>query len=248
MKESLRDYFKKLYRIGISDREMKKPIYRFIAFEKLLEIIINRQIQLIKPKLWEDPFENYLSKCNIFLNQRSADFTSLQEMIFGQCWTLKSESDALWRIYSPDKKGIRIKTTLHKLDDAVYQTGQSFIGKVNYSTKDVMMKHFSAITDANELSNSMRQIETYLWKRKEFEHEQEIRVLNVIDTKSIDLAINHKNFYVDPNSFIEEICFDSRMDWQIEKIYIEPIKALGYFGRISKSNLYSFEPVTINLK
>lgn len=248
MEENLRDYFKKLYRVGISDKEMKKSIYRFISFEKLLEIIIERQIQLIKPKFWEDPFENYLSKCNIFYNEKSADFASLQEMIFGQCWTLTPESDALWRIYSTDKKGIRITSKLYKLDASVYQQGQSFICKVNYATKDSIKKHFSNITELNDLLNTRQQIETYLWKRKEFEHEREIRVLNVVDTSSIDINVNYKTFYIDPNDFIDEICFDPRMDSQIENIYFKTIKALNYFGKITKSNLYSFEPVTINLK
>ena len=36
--------------------------------------------------------------------------------MFAQCWGKKSMSDAMWRIYSPDHLGVRIKTTRAKLE------------------------------------------------------------------------------------------------------------------------------------
>ena len=38
-----------------------------------------------------------------------------KENLYGQCWTKTRESDAMWRIYSPNKNGVRIMTTPRKL-------------------------------------------------------------------------------------------------------------------------------------
>lgn len=38
---------------------------------------------------------------------------------YGQCWTLKSTSDAMWRIYSPKKDAVRVRTTIRKLAESL---------------------------------------------------------------------------------------------------------------------------------
>lgn len=106
MTDTLEEYFKNINRLGLTDDDMDKPIFRFISLENLTELLVNKVLTLVKTKLWDDPYENYLLKCNVFYNNKELNLQDLQEQIFGQCWTLIDESDALWRIYSVDKKGI----------------------------------------------------------------------------------------------------------------------------------------------
>lgn len=89
--------------------------------------------------LWDDPFENFiLQGRGRTSNGRTVSF-GMRESLFGQCWTLNWESDAMWRIYSPDKNGVKIRTTIKKLFESIYNaipTGKRnvscFIGKVEY--------------------------------------------------------------------------------------------------------------------
>jgi hypothetical protein len=246
MSDDLEEYFKTINRIGLSDDDIDLPIYRFISFECLVELLIDNALVLVKTKLWEDPYENYLSKCTVYSNNIEVNL-DLQDQIFGQCWTMTSESDALWRIYSDDKKGIRIKTTIRKLQNATYKMGQTYLGKVTYNTKEAIKKHFSSIIKGDTLLKTNFLIESLLLKRTAFEHEKEVRVLYMVDTGSIDRTKMVEKFKIIPNDFIDDILLDPRIDSRTEHIYRAAIKLLGFIGNLDKSNLYSLEPTVISM-
>lgn len=94
MGNDLEEYFKQSHRFGISDDEMHSQIYRFISFENLAAILLDKRLTLLKVKTWDDPYENYLSKCEVYYNNGRVNM-DLEEKLYGQCWTLTSESDAL---------------------------------------------------------------------------------------------------------------------------------------------------------
>ena len=73
MADDLEEYFKNISRIGISDDEMNLPIFRFISFENLSELLIDKTLTLVKTKLWDDPYENFLSKCNVYYNNQEVN-------------------------------------------------------------------------------------------------------------------------------------------------------------------------------
>lgn len=242
----MEEYLKHLHRFGISDNEMNLSIYRFIPFENLAEILIDKRLTFFKVKTWEDPYENYLSKCKVYHNNRSVNM-DLEDKLYGQCWTLTNESDALWRIYSFHKKGVRIKSTIQKLQNSILEEGQSFIGKVTYDTTENIKNHFRIIGSGLSMFDSNKLIETFLWKRKAFQHENEIRALYINHSSDIAKDTNLKQYSIDTNEFIEEICFDPRISPHYQKIYSTIVKNLGYDGPITKSNLYDVESVTITL-
>lgn len=247
MTDTLEEYFKNINRLGLTDDDMDKPVFRFISLENLTELLVNKVLTLVKTKLWDDPYENYILKCNVFYKNQEVNLQDLQEQIFGQCWTFIDESDAFWRIYSADKKGIRIKTTLRKLRDTTYKMGQSYLCKVTYDTTETIKKHFGSLKNGDTLLNTKNLLETFLWKRNAFEHEKEVRILYMIDTGSIDTTKLTQDFPLEPNSFIDEILFDPRLDTRTENVFRHIISSLGYVGQVNKSTLYSVEQVTISM-
>lgn len=44
--------------IFLSDSDLDKPIYRIFSFSRLKDIFNERKMRLVKPKKWDDPFEN----------------------------------------------------------------------------------------------------------------------------------------------------------------------------------------------
>jgi len=77
---------------------------RAAVFGRFIESVRNRRLALARPHLWDDPFENFLYQAHL----ESADgnpvsITGLRMRLYGQCWSLLPESDAMWRIYSPEK-------------------------------------------------------------------------------------------------------------------------------------------------
>jgi hypothetical protein len=86
--------------LNLSAHMRDKFVYRIISIERLFELFASRQNVLVKPKKWEDPFENFILRCRIQLpDGRYATF-GFQDKFYAQCWTFQSASDAMWRIYS----------------------------------------------------------------------------------------------------------------------------------------------------
>jgi hypothetical protein len=154
------------------------------------------------------------------------------------------ESDAIWRIYAPNKDGVRVTSTPRKLLSALYKEAgtlrdvNSFIGKVEYwSTKKLigLLSDGNAmrelLTDSSGRGSSM----TLLFKRIPFNHEKEIRLIY-----NSDKALNSDifRFRVDPHDLFDDIVFDPRMDYSLFQKYKKRLKNLHYTKRIVQSTLY----------
>lgn len=233
------------------------PIYRVFPVARLFELLDESKLTLVKTKKWEDPYENYLWKCNaVRENGQPVGIIHFQEQLFGQCWSLTSESDAMWRIYSHNKDGVRIRTTINKLFNVVFDNhsyhslGSAFIGKVRYDSKLNIQNYFSQPQNTLPLikdTTARLTIDAQLWKRNEFLHENEVRVFYYIDSKHLDKSFDIKKFDILPNDFIEEITFEPR----ITDIEFDDLKSIvqskGFNGEINKSELYKLDPVVIRL-
>lgn len=96
----------------------KSEIFRVLEVFRLFDLFETKRICLTAPKLWDDPYEDFL-KHSYGMSSENKDlrisFEGYSNYIFGQCWTLSEETDALWRIYSPNRDRVQIKTTIVKV-------------------------------------------------------------------------------------------------------------------------------------
>jgi hypothetical protein len=245
--------------IGISVNELDRPIYRIFNKDHLIDNIRNATNTLVKPRLWEDPFENFLLRSTPKnASGNKVYLTNLAESMYGQCWTFNSkETDALWRIYSKDINGLRVKTTIRKLFYPFYeQYGNEaiiscFIGKVEYWKVLQIKKYFENPQNAPTciLDNTGKgQAKTLLIKRPEFKHEREIRIILNADKSHVNIKQNIYQYHIDDiNNFYEEILADPRMlDIELKDITTE-LRSLGYHKSIKQSKLYQIPNFQIAL-
>ena len=101
--------------LNIKESKFDDHIYRIISYDRFLEMFDSCKNTLVKPKLWEDTFENITLKSKLRYPCGSEIVLDTHERLYGQCWTTSKASDAMWRIYSPDKRSVRIRTTINKL-------------------------------------------------------------------------------------------------------------------------------------
>src|SRR5690606_21988540 len=124
--------------LHFDERELDLPVYRIISVDRLFELFRNRQNVLVNPKKWDDPFENFMMSSQIRFESGFSITMGMKENLYGQCWTRTRESDALWRIYSPVKNGVRISSTPRKLLVSLKDASVALnninccIGKVKY--------------------------------------------------------------------------------------------------------------------
>lgn len=249
--------FKPQHQLYLDPANGDKSLYRVFPLDTLLELLIENKLTLVKTKFWEDPYENYIFKCNWAMQDGTKiDPKGMIDQIFGQCWTLTEESDAMWRIYSNDTKSVRVKTKVNKLFDVIFDDHsydsltKSFIGKVQYDTKANIQNYISNNNNPHPIisdTSSQIMIDAHLWKRNEFEHEKEVRILHTCNSSSPLIKSPVVKFDIDPNDLIEEITLDPRINKRFETIYTETIRRMGFTGTINKSKLYKLDPVNITI-
>lgn len=236
------------------------PIYRVYSRERLGEVIKKKELTLSAFRKWEDPYEGFLYKVRgVTPTNQIIDFSNFLESSYGLCWTLLPESDALWRIYSHNKDGVVVRTSVKKLFDEVYGDGSStalslYLEKVRYADSleiNRILQDAATHLDAMMHDSSGRgPVPFLLIKRREFEHEQEVRLLYSPETNHAHKGRDYVPFPIDPNSVFDSILCDPRMKCdEVESLKTE-LRDLGYDNPIVRSSLYDppdLKPVPINL-
>lgn len=205
---------------------------------RLLQCLEEKCLVLVPPREWDDPFENYLLSAKVKLSStgESGDMSGMRDKVYGQCWTQHHETDAMWRIYSSDANGAKVKTTPRKLLEALKSSDPRFgdvtcfIGKVQYKTQ----KDLVSILKNLDLfqPNGSGIAESLLYKRQEFSHEKEIRLIHTDGKGPI------RAFDVEPNDLFDSIVFDPRMDIYLYQAYESAVKEKKFRGWVSQSVLY----------
>ncbi len=233
--------------------DFDNPLYRIVSFDTLLKMFNEKKNTLVLTSKWEDVYENFLLKESFIRNGKPYSLDSFQDRVFGQCWSTKQSSDALWRIYSPDKKSVRIKTTIGRLWNCKpsKSCGGSFlIGKVQYFSQSKIQEDLVKVSSfsVDELSKLM--ISSLFVKRTSFSHESEYRLIYMCDEDSPDNGQVVKELDIDPHDFIKSVYFDPRCDLSyFERCKRVLMKAFGYpASKIKRSNLYAFDPCTLEIR
>jgi hypothetical protein len=145
-------------------------LYRIIRFDRLVQMLQTDEWYFAHPSSWEDPYETLIKN-------------SLSNAMFAQCWCRKGVSDAMWRIYSSDKLGVRIRTTKQRLELALLKEASArglgaristvkYLNELEYAFRAEtiglnMKKGFTFVRASAQL----------FLKRLAFEHEFETRVV-----------------------------------------------------------------------
>ena len=247
--------------VFLTDADLDKPVYRIFSFQRLEEIFQERKLTLVKPKLWDDPFENFILNSTGRLPDGREFQVGFRDKFYGQCWSLTKESDAMWRIYSPDKKGVKVKATIRKLFIPLFQVGgqrqkmngvvynpSSFVGKVKYAdtkTLITMLKNEQLMSGKIFDQSGWGQASTFFFKRVAFRHEKEVRL---IYNSQNDNQFDTFKFDINPIEVFDEIVFDPRMKENIYQEQKDKVIEWGFDKSIIQSGLYKLKTFTIALR
>lgn len=239
--------------INLESKDLDRSIYRVLSVNRLFQMFEKKVNVLVKPKLWEDPFENYIMNSTGEMKGGEMFSIGFRGDFYGQCWSRTRETDAMWRIYSPLKNGARIKTTPRKLLQSLYSQADSlrdiscFIGKVEYFSKPRLKKMLETKGTGWILDSSGRgQARTLLFKRTAFRHEDEVRLIyNSKEQSKVNPDLY--SYKISPVELIDQIVFDPRIEYSEFRRHKKNLKELGYDKRILKSKLYQAPDVSFSL-
>jgi hypothetical protein len=231
--------------IRLTEDDLDKRIYRVYKWVHVQKMFETGKNVLARPSKWDDPFENFLLQCTLEDSDgEPVSLEALERSWYGQCWTLTPESDAMWRIYSADKDGMRLSTTVRKLIESIFNTNgefaslNCFIGRVDYRKAEWFenfLNEFDFYTFS--LGGQTKQFADLLClKRPEFEHEQEVRLLLRSDTNCNDLLFSE----IKPNELFEDVLLDPRLKPHDAACQRKILQDLGCTLPVNQSTLYQF--------
>ncbi len=130
--------------------------------------------------------------------------------------------------FTQKSEGLAIQSTIGRLQEALApeKTYEQYIGAVNYID---YKKEYIPFDDM---------FFPFLFKRKSFQYEREIRIIS--DVTSHNLTIdNGLKIDVDINQLIEKIYIHPKSENWYKNLVIELVKRLGFDFEIEKSDLES---------
>jgi hypothetical protein len=231
----------------IDDKLLDSDVYRIYSLDKFLISLNEKSLHLIKPKLWDDPFEGFFLDQAFWRSDRGAKIHWISDIdkdrFYAQCWTFKNESDFLWRLYAPKKDGIMVRSTIRKLNDYFQEMprGKFYIGKVVYLSQKKIKEKYSRIRKKTDFEKLI--IESLLIKRPEYQEESELRIIHFSKDTSIPgegpLALSFPLAFDSLDKLLfEEVIIDPRVNRLVYESTKRVIEALGYKGIILRSTLY----------
>lgn len=238
--------------INLKKEEREKPIYRVFPIERLLQIFDTYKLVLVRPHTWEDPFENYVFSKLVETAKNTQErrfYEVYRKSLFGQCWSLTSESDAMWRIYSPNKMSVKVKTTISKLLETLQlqmnhvAEMSAYIAKVKYEEEEKLEEIYNWLQGnfkGQSPEDILTLVETLIYKRPEYKHEDEVRIIyfESFGTPKED----HVLFDFDPIFHFDEIIFDPRMKDDLCETFTNIIREKFNYPlafKVEKSKLYT---------
>lgn len=216
-------------------------IYRIMRFDHAVEVLKeNGTLHFSHPSSWEDPYETRVKH-------------EYDHAIFAQCWSKAAASDAMWRIYSPNMLGVRLRTTKTDLE-SVMQTYTKSNKGFKRRLKDVIYRApgryrsetglLEVMMDHEEFRSPRTAADLLCIKRAAFNHEKEVRAIlyNENAERNQTGKIEPIKVPVDGKKLISSIMFDPRTpDVLCEAMKHYLVNVVGFKGEIDKSKLYTVE-------
>ncbi|MEO7976086.1 hypothetical protein [Flavobacterium sp.] len=212
-------------------------VWKYLDLSKFLELLLSKQLFMSRSDKFEDQYEGTFSEPSFEeIKKLAADnpeflnyYKTHREKVAVSSWHINEyESFAMWQIFTQNSEGLAIQSTIGRLQKAVQPETNfdQYIGEVNYID---YKKEYIPFDDL---------FFPFLFKRKSFQYEREVRIIT--DTSKSDLKLNEGlKINVDINQLIEKIYIHPKSENWYKKLVIELVERLGFGIEIEKSDLES---------
>ena len=212
-------------------------VWKYLDLSKFLDLLISRKLFMSRSDKFEDQYEGTFSEPTYEeikkLAANNPEFLSYykshREKVVVSSWHINEyESFAMWQIFTQNSEGLAIQSTIGRLQKAleVEKDFKQYIGEVNYID---YKKEYIPFDDM---------FFPFLFKRKSFQYEREVRILADLSEQEIKINDGLK-IDVDINQLIEKIYIHPKSKNWYKKLVIELVDKLGFDFEIEKSDLES---------
>lgn len=212
-------------------------VWKYLDLSKFLDLLLSQKLFMSRSDKFEDQYEGTFSEPTYeeikkiainnpeFLNY----YKTHREKVAVSSWHINEyESFAMWQIFTQNSEGLAIQSTVGRLQNAVNaeKNHKQYIGEVNYID---YKKEYIPFNDI---------FFPFLFKRKSFQYEREVRIISDVSESNIKLNDGLK-INVDINQLIEKIYIHPKSENWYKNLVIELVSKLGFDFTIEKSDLES---------
>ncbi|PKH68090.1 hypothetical protein CXF59_04625 [Flavobacterium sp. ALD4] len=212
-------------------------IWKYLDLSKFLDLLMSKKLFMSRSDKFEDQYEGTFSEPTFEeirkLSIDNPDFLKFykthREKVAISSWHINEyESFAMWQIFTQNTEGLAIQSTIGRLQNALATENnyKQFIGEVNYID---YKKEYIPFDDM---------FFPFLFKRKSFQYEREVRIITDVAESNITLNDGLK-INVDLDQLIEKIYIHPKSENWYKNLVIQLLKQLGFNFTIEKSDLES---------
>ncbi len=212
-------------------------VWKYLDLSKFLDMLLSQQLFMSRSDKFEDQYEGTFSEPTFEEIKKIAAnkpefldyYKSHREKVVISSWHINEyESFAMWQIFTKNNEGLAIQSTIGRLKKALEPENriEQYIGNVNYID---YKKEYIPFDNA---------FFPFLFKRKSFQYEREVRIIT--DVSSHNISVNEGiKINVDLNQLIEKIYIHPKSENWYKKLVIELVSKLNFNIEIEKSDLES---------
>ena len=190
---------------GINPPNDEDILWRYTNFEKFVNLLDTEALFFTRADKFEDPYEGFIPHSIMDAYKQYLNSITTENMVekiireneasrkyvMCNCWHQNVvESMAMWEKYHMRNSGVAIKTTMQKMKNSLTSEHSIYIGNIEYiydnMDDDQYMQNF--LQSETLLAKKLTYF-PYFRKRKEYEHEQEVRLIVDIDPFVMDVLI-----------------------------------------------------------
>lgn len=212
-------------------------VWKYLDLSKFLDLLLSQKLFMSRSDKFEDQYEGTFSEPTFEeikkLSKDNPDFLNYykkhREKVAISSWHINEyESFAMWQIFTQNTEGLAIQSTIGRLQQSlqIEKEYQQYIGEVNYI--DYKKEHIPF----DDL------FFPFLFKRKSFQYEGEVRIITDIGESEVKINEGLK-INIDINTLIEKIYIHPKSENWYKNLVIQLVKQLGFDFTIEKSDLES---------
>jgi hypothetical protein len=212
-------------------------VWKYLDLSKFLDLLLSQKLFMSRSDKFEDQYEGTFSEPTFEEIKKLAtdtpDFLNFykthREKVAISSWHINEyESFAMWQIFTQNSEGLAIQSTIGRLQKALRPETNinQYIGEVNYID---YKKEYIPFDDM---------FFPFLFKRKSFQYEREVRIISDISDSKIKINDGLK-INVDISELIEKIYIHPKSENWYKKLVIQLVSELGFNFEIEKSDLES---------
>ncbi|MFV5689116.1 hypothetical protein ACM55M_10885 [Flavobacterium sp. ZT3R25] len=212
-------------------------VWKYLDLSKFLDLLMSQKLFMSRSDKFEDQYEGTFSEPTFEeIKKLSIDnpeflnfYKTHREKVAISSWHINEyESFAMWQIFTQNSEGLAIQSTIGRLQKALHPETNfnQYIGEVNYID---YKKEYIPFDDM---------FFPFLFKRKSFQYEREVRIISDVADNTIKINDGLK-INVDINELIEKIYIHPKSENWYKNLVIQLVKQLGFNFTIEKSDLES---------